>query len=780
MPDDGQIKVGLSIDTSGLDAAQSAAQQSATAIAAAYDRVTIAAKNNAAAQAQLGKAATEGSSQAAAVLAEYQGELTAATAALEELTAASAASAPALERQAIATRAAAAATNNLGVSARQGAAAGIGILEGRMMSGNRAAAAFLSTTLGLGPAIQMAFPIIGAIALAEVLYRIGEGAYNAYEKFVSLDSVWNKLTDDVMKMQDRDFINVHSIETATERLEKARDAAAGLRDVAEDLHKANIGDFIGALTRGDILGAGGSLAALTAAHGAAEASAQRQTQAIELNLKQLELQHQINDAKIDASHASDAALLPEQKISAEYSKRVALAKEEQKYNEMRDRLLGNATPQGGGSELLKAQEQAAGGEAYAQRMALQRKAVSDFVQESIAAYKQDEQESKRVTEAITNYWEELYRGEEEAEKHAEEGRRAATEDFKRDHEEQMRMLQEATEHNLKSTTQQEEEANKIIAFREKLLSISPREAEQQKIAVSYAAENERVGALSAQQAQYHPMEGADQAAEYKKLQDQMDDAARKGAAEREQITQQETLREVQAWQQAYQQMTTAVISATNEWMTTHKSFTNSFIDAGKHLAVEFIDDLLKMGAKWVEHEAMKFAVHEGWVAAQKTTDATAAASAVAVKASTNAAEIAMNAALATSEAGLAAATAAAEAAVGGPIAAIAAGSIMMAAMSPFVAAASAEGGGFLPGRRGQPVPIIGHGEELMIPAPLSTMLHSAAMNGGGAGGGHTFNTHSTINATVMDTRGLEGLARRSADANALHLKRAARRMNVTM
>jgi hypothetical protein len=55
---------------------------------------------------------------------------------------------------------------------------------------------------------------------------------------------------------------------------------------------------------------------------------------------------------------------------------------------------------------------------------------------------------------------------------------------------------------------------------------------------------------------------------------------------------------------------------------------------------------------------------------------------------------------------------------------------------------------------------------------------NAAGNGGG-GGGHTFNTHSTINATVMDSKGLEGLARRSADANALHLKRAARRMNIT-
>ena len=40
------------------------------------------------------------------------------------------------------------------------------------MGSTRAAGAFLTTTLGLGPALQAAFPVIGAIALIDILAQI--------------------------------------------------------------------------------------------------------------------------------------------------------------------------------------------------------------------------------------------------------------------------------------------------------------------------------------------------------------------------------------------------------------------------------------------------------------------------------------------------------------------------------------------------------------------------------------------------------------------------------
>lgn len=63
------------------------------------------------------------------------------------------------------------------VSANVSAAASIGLMEGRTLSMNRAAANFATRILGLGPLLQAAFPIIGAIAMLAVLYQIGEALY---------------------------------------------------------------------------------------------------------------------------------------------------------------------------------------------------------------------------------------------------------------------------------------------------------------------------------------------------------------------------------------------------------------------------------------------------------------------------------------------------------------------------------------------------------------------------------------------------------------------------
>lgn len=91
----------------------------------------------------------------------------------------------AIAQATVATEANTAATTG-GVGATRSATAGIGLLEGRMMGSNRAAAAFLSTTIGLGPALQAAFPIIGAAALLSVFYEIGKAAIHLIENVVTL------------------------------------------------------------------------------------------------------------------------------------------------------------------------------------------------------------------------------------------------------------------------------------------------------------------------------------------------------------------------------------------------------------------------------------------------------------------------------------------------------------------------------------------------------------------------------------------------------------------
>lgn len=55
------------------------------------------------------------------------------------------------------------------------------------MGANRAAGAFLATTLGIGPVLQAVFPVIGVIALVEVLLRVGSAVKDATEALAGWD-----------------------------------------------------------------------------------------------------------------------------------------------------------------------------------------------------------------------------------------------------------------------------------------------------------------------------------------------------------------------------------------------------------------------------------------------------------------------------------------------------------------------------------------------------------------------------------------------------------------
>ena len=177
-----ELIVSIKADTSGLSAGLADATGQVTAATATMSSAaagaTTSAKTLAAAQAEL-KVATQNLAEAQRAYATTGFEMSAASKEIllgyEQEVAAAQKVVAALNEQTGASYRAAEANTVLGVSARQSATAGIGILEGRMMSGNRAAGAFLSTTLGLGPVLQAAFPIIGAVALGEVLVDVAEG-----------------------------------------------------------------------------------------------------------------------------------------------------------------------------------------------------------------------------------------------------------------------------------------------------------------------------------------------------------------------------------------------------------------------------------------------------------------------------------------------------------------------------------------------------------------------------------------------------------------------------
>jgi len=74
-------------------------------------------------------------------------------------------------------------------------------LEGGLTNNNRAATAFLVNILKLGPAMQVAFPVIGAIAFAGVIGEVGKKVYDFFKQLseapAKTKSAWSELTSSI-------------------------------------------------------------------------------------------------------------------------------------------------------------------------------------------------------------------------------------------------------------------------------------------------------------------------------------------------------------------------------------------------------------------------------------------------------------------------------------------------------------------------------------------------------------------------------------------------------
>lgn len=300
------------------------------------------------AQAQFGKAAQEGNEQAAAALQMYRDDLAAAQAQLASFTGTQKAATSAL-------RASSSGYHTAYTEAQ--------LLSGSMYGADMAAARFLSTVPALSAALQSAFSVFGVAALVDVFVQVGEGAYNLYEKFISLDAIENKFTDDVKKLQQQDFINVHSIEVASQRLQQATRDATNLRAVALSLHSEGFKEIFS----GNI---GAGIGELFGAKDMEKQSVIDKTQTLALDRKKLQAQHELSLQQIETNHAADGALTGQQRINAELAKKLALDKENQQYAYKQDRLEGNITSPHAGDAMRALKDQQARGEAQAQSMQL--------------------------------------------------------------------------------------------------------------------------------------------------------------------------------------------------------------------------------------------------------------------------------------------------------------------------------------------------------------------------------------------------------------------------
>jgi hypothetical protein len=183
------------VDLSGANQLASGVESAMGRVVAAQLRVkaeTAALKD---AYSTLGASAAAGSAAATAAIAQHEAALVAASNALKAARAATDDLNSSEERET--------ATLGANISARQSATASISLAEGRMMGANRAAGAFLATTLGLGPAIKAAFPVIGALALLEVLIHVGTAIKDATEALVGWDKAAKQAYEEVEKANQR-------------------------------------------------------------------------------------------------------------------------------------------------------------------------------------------------------------------------------------------------------------------------------------------------------------------------------------------------------------------------------------------------------------------------------------------------------------------------------------------------------------------------------------------------------------------------------------------------
>jgi hypothetical protein len=223
--DDGIIRIGTSVDVSslrsGMEQAASAVQSSTQTMASAMEEARVASQRLAEAQTQFGAAAAAGSEQAASVLQMYRTELASAQSAVQALAGSETEETAVLQQS---------------VSARMAASSELRVLEGNMMGSTRAAGAFLSMLPGIGSAMQVAFPVFGAVALVEILGRAVAAVGELVKAFKNLDGAENLAAEDAIIAGDK-IIKASAARFSIENFARVSEGAPANKDI--DLPQAS-------------------------------------------------------------------------------------------------------------------------------------------------------------------------------------------------------------------------------------------------------------------------------------------------------------------------------------------------------------------------------------------------------------------------------------------------------------------------------------------------------------------------------------------------------------
>lgn len=184
----------------------------------------------------------------------------------------------------------------------------------------RALESMLSRVPAVTSAISGMMGAFAGVAVAEVLFRIGEGVYNLYTKYISLTAVADAYNKTVLAHRSEAWSDTKNIELTTERLNLATEAAKRFNEEAAQKSDSALHSITGKPTD------------LFYAHQLAENAVKNQEAADALFRRQQDQQHETNRLKIEAAHAGDGDLGREQKITAELQKQNQLRAEDARFS----------------------------------------------------------------------------------------------------------------------------------------------------------------------------------------------------------------------------------------------------------------------------------------------------------------------------------------------------------------------------------------------------------------------------------------------------------------
>ena len=604
------------------------------------------------------------------------------------------------------------------VSATIAAGAEMRVLEGAMPI--RAAEQFIARIEGVGPVLQAAFPVFGAIALGEVLVRADEAAYKLSERFDDIAKARKRATEEmkefdrelartreeIVRLNDKQFEDTYGKVAAS-----AKRAADQTQNLAHATTEAMLREQLA--TQRNI--ADNPISSSDATGGAQMAAQYRQRAVALIEISRIERELDLITAQRHADELKQSVeslqSLREQQserdkaLKHEESEADRAAKEEQRYQQEISLERSEQFVRG----LHELQEYGAKKTAELERQRLQEldAAIKDSVEQAKAA----EDAQKRETES-------LKRG-------IEERRRIRIEDAEAGSAGRLADLA-----GQRASLQKPEGVNKTpeaeLAYLEALRSIDHQIiAEKQRTQLQIIADDAAAAAAAAQISEEAASEAERRTlADIRKLQE----INRQGQIAMANDTKAILNQQMQQYQQFFQQINAGFQRSFDQWLSGHKSFVASVQQVWAGMVVSFTNSIIQMGLKWAEQQILMTVANATGVAARTAAVAAGSAAQASFASVAAAAQIQVYAA----EASAATYAALSPIPIVGPaLAAVAAPAVYYTVEALGTGLAAFETGGIIPNTG---VALV-HQGEAVLPAPLTQTL----MNASGEGGGITIN-----------------------------------------